>query len=70
MAHTQNTHRCIHCEKRHLGYLSASVCCLFAPKPMGWCAWCGEETKRSFCKEACAISYRDDVLESVRKKSA
>ena len=62
---TSDTHRCVRCSKRYHDTLSASVCCLFAPKPMGFCAWCGTDLPRgSFCSQACGVSYRDDVLES------
>lgn len=66
---TVETNRCIHCSKRHNDALSAKVCCLFAPsKPTGECAWCGDDLPEgSFCNQACAISYRDDVITEAQK---
>ncbi len=66
---TTQTNRCTRCSKRHNDAVSAKVCCLFAPKPNGYCAWCGEDLKDyAFCSQACAISYREDVLASARER--
>ena len=61
--------RCVRCDVKHGDGTAAALCCLFAPKAMGWCAWCGAETRVSFCSEPCAISYREDVFASKRKSA-
>lgn len=47
--------------------LGVAGCCLRAPKPTGWCAWCGADLvgpRRVFCGSPCALSYADDLLGS------
>ena len=54
---------CPRCGERYPTFFEASVCCLFAPDPNGWCAWCGEdlEGKRVFCGHPCAVSFERDL---------
>lgn len=56
------TVKCTRCGVSHKTVAEAAVCCLVAPRALGWCAWCGGECARTFCSEPCAISYRDDVF--------
>lgn len=59
---------CKHCGTRYKHIISAHVCCLFAPKKHnGWCAWCGENAKKTFCNKHCAIDYNEDVFSQYKK---
>lgn len=42
--------------------LRASLCCLHAPEPTGWCAWCGEVTPegQTFCNKRCYTEWLED----------
>lgn len=55
--------RCSRCGERHAGMAEASVCCLFAPEPLGWCAWCGTDLPGAevFCGPACALDHATDL---------
>jgi hypothetical protein len=55
---------CKRCGRRHQGLAQVEVCCLFAPEPSGWCAWCGDDTPppKVFCKPACAVSFEEETL--------
>ena len=48
--------RCIRCGALLKRPIDAVACCLFAPKPSGWCAWCGDDVKpgRVFCSPKCS----------------
>lgn len=63
-------HRCAHCHQKHPSHISAAMCCLFAPKPTGWCAWCGKDCKGTFCCRPCAVGYRNDVIAARSRDSA
>ena len=54
------TPRCPHCGTSHRIVLHVALCCLFAPTPQGWCAWCGEDApnRQTFCGLACSIDYQ------------
>lgn len=56
-------HDCVRCGATHPNHLEANVCCLFAPPPLGWCAWCGEDVpkKQVYCNRTCAVSYERDL---------
>lgn len=60
------TRTCARCRTKYPTLAEAEACCLFAPAPSGWCAWCGNDLPdRSFCNDACALSYREDIIGSV-----
>lgn len=63
--------RCPACGQRYgveLAVLFAGLCCIMAPPPSGWCAWCGDELEqpgRVFCNRACSVDYTADVAPSL-----
>ena len=57
---------------------STGACCLMAPDPKPWCAWCGEDLdgdpgrvgnknveRQVFCGPACASSYHQDLTRNM-----
>jgi len=55
---------CPSCGEPIVHPLDAAICCLLAPPPTGWCAWCGCDlsSPRVFCTPACKASWFQDVF--------
>lgn len=58
---------CRHCGARHESAVAAICCCLFAPAPQGWCAWCGKDCELTFCRPACGLEHTLDHLSGRRR---
>lgn len=63
MPRTTESLSCKHCGTKYIEANVSKFCCLFAPKPMGWCAWCGDEVENlTFCSHACSVSFQQDAF--------
>lgn len=59
---------CKHCGFEHKIIIAAYTCCLFVPeKHIGWCAWCGEDSDKTFCKISCANQHREEIFSQYKK---
>lgn len=62
---TAETLSCKRCGHLYKESTTSKLCCLYAPEPTGWCAWCGDGLKKLvFCCNACAKSYQEDAFMS------
>lgn len=63
----RTTNKCKGCGTKHRDQVASVLCCLTAPRPTGWCAWCGSDVEqgRSFCSPACSYQHKQDTMQSV-----
>lgn len=60
---------CRHCGVKHKIIIAAYACCLFAPeKHDGWCAWCGDNSDKTFCNQYCANDYNEEIFSQYKKQ--
>jgi hypothetical protein len=69
MPTNERTNKCKHCGQKFMTAVESGICCLLAPTPQGWCAWCGEDAPKgqTFCNATCSVSYTHDKFKGFKK---